>query len=113
MNPGCIHSKPDEASHQKIERKTAKADFRHYKNSRDAKSSQGQRTPSNVAAVADGYNKNGADVVYDRQRQQKHAQAVWNARSQQRQASNDERGIGRHDRAPTSLAEAAPLQRQI
>ena len=69
--------------------------------------------PVNMATVSDGHNKNGAEVVNDRQRQHEHAQALRNARTQKRQSADDKGGVGCHDRAPTALAGMAGLQHEV
>src|SRR5690606_19075299 len=68
-----IHCEPSEAANKEVERKTADAYHSHHANDSNAERSQGERTPCDVTAVADGDDENRTDVVHDCQREHKNA----------------------------------------
>jgi hypothetical protein len=104
VDSGGVHGEPNDSAHQEVDRKAAEAEVRHRAHDSYAKTCQSERGPCDVVTVAEGYDENGAYVVDDGQRQHEDAQALRNARPQQRQAANDERSIGGHYCAPALLA---------
>jgi hypothetical protein len=78
-----------------------------------AERAQSKRSPGELAAVTDRNHQNGSDVIDDRKRQHEDPQALRDAPPQESQAADDERGVGRHDRAPAVRAFSAQLERQV
>ena len=72
----------------------------HPDNDRDSEPAESQCSEVKLAAVADGDDQNGADVVDDRQREHEDPQALRNTAPENGQAANDECGVGGHGNAP-------------
>jgi hypothetical protein len=113
VNPGGVHRQPDHRPHQEVERSPADTEQPHPAHAGDAERAQGERSPGELAAVADRNHQNGSDVIDDRERQHEDPQAVRDAPPQEGQAADDERGVGRHDRAPAVLAFSTQLEHQV
>lgn len=65
--------------------------------------------PTDLAAVSDSDHEDGADAVYDGEREQEQAQTRRGAPAKEDGATDDEDGVRRDHRPPAVLAKLTPL----
>jgi hypothetical protein len=80
---------------------------------REQYSTCGERSPGDPARVEERDDEDRADVVDDRQGNEKDLERQWYARAQERKDANRERNVGRHRDAPARSAGAGRVERRV